>query len=144
MPAGSHFPSGDIFVLGKNETDITKGMRWVMPDADDVRFLAVNGPMAVGDFRAKYDFTLVEYTMHIDEVPWTLFSTLDNALENEFTEAFWKIINWRRKGRPEFLDVPWIDTKQAYDVSKEYTNVRVSTFDKNARTAKVSMPFHVE
>ena len=65
----------------------------------------VSGTMVVGDVRARYDFTLVVYRMHIDEVDWTIFSTLDEALVNEFTEHFWTIVNFRRKDRRGFLDV---------------------------------------
>ena len=59
-----------------------------MQDASDVRFLAVSGTLWVGDCRTTYDFTLVEYHLHIDEVSWTIFSTLNNALEQEFTPEF--------------------------------------------------------
>ena len=115
MPAGIPYPWGDIRVLSPNLQDISGGMQWNMQQADNVQFLAVSGTMVVGDVRANYDFTLVVYQMHIDEVAWTIFSTLDSALANEFTEYFWKIVNYRRKDRRGFVDVPWIDAQQQYD-----------------------------
>ena len=60
-----------------------------MRDAYDIRFLAVNGTVTVGSCQARYDFTLVEYHLYIDEVSWILFSTLNNALELEFAAEFW-------------------------------------------------------
>ena len=47
-------------------------MDWNMQDASDVRFLAVSGTLWVGDCRTTYDFTLVEYHLHIDEVSWII------------------------------------------------------------------------
>ena len=67
--------------------------------------------------------------MHIDEVDWTIFSTLDDALTNEFTEHFWRIVNYKRKDRRGFVDVPWIDTQQEYDVAEAYREVRLSIFN---------------
>ena len=59
-------------------------MNWNMPAASSVRFLAVRGTIWVGDCHTTYNFTLVEYHLHIDEVPWIIFSTLADALETEF------------------------------------------------------------
>ena len=116
-------------------------MQWNMQQADDIQFLAVSGTMVVGDVKAKYDFTLVVYRMHIDEVDWTIFSTLDNALVNEFTEYFWKIVNYRRKDRRGFVDVPWIDTQQEYEVAPAYREVRLSIFNNLGYTVRVTTPF---
>ena len=41
-----------------------------------------------GSVETTYDFTLIEYKLHIDETPWTIYSTLVNALETEFFEEF--------------------------------------------------------
>ena len=93
------YPSGDIAVVNARMQDISGGMRWHMHDAYDIRFLAVNGTVTVGSCQAKYDFTLVEYHLYIDEVSWILFSTLNNALELEFAPEFWDTVNRNRKER---------------------------------------------
>ena len=141
MPAGIPYPSGEIRVLSPNLKDISGGMQWDMQQADSIQFLAVGGTMVVGDVRAKYDFTLVTYRMHIDEVDWTIFSTLDDALTNEFTEHFWRIVNYKRKDRRGFVDVPWIDAQQAYDVAEAYREVRLSIFNNRGHTVRVTTPF---
>ena len=141
MPGGIPYPWGDIRVLHPNLIDISGGMQWNMQQADNVQFLAVSGTMVVGDVRANYDFTLVVYQMHIDEVAWTIFSTLDSALANEFTEYFWKIVNYRRKDRRGFVDVPWIDAQQEYDVAEAYREVRLSIFNNLGHTVRVTTPF---
>ena len=79
---------------------------------NDIRFLAVSGTVTVGPSRARYDFTLVEYCLYIDEVPWLIFSTLNGALEKEFDAEFWDIVNKNRKERWGFLDLPWIAGKE--------------------------------
>ena len=63
MPKNTHFPSGPIAVEDARLTDISAGMDWNMPDASDVRFLAVSGTVWVGDSRTTYEFTLVEYRL---------------------------------------------------------------------------------
>ena len=68
-----------------------------MQQAEDIRFLAVSGTITIGASRARYDFTLVEYHLHIDEVPWIIFSTLDNALGLEFTAEFWEIVQLQKE-----------------------------------------------
>ena len=141
MPAGIPYPSGDIRVLSPNLQDISGGTQWDMQQADSIQFLAVSGTMVVGDVKAKYDFTLVAYRMHIDEVDWTIFSTLDNALANEFTEHFWRIVNYKRKDRRGFVDVPWIDAQQEYDVAEAYREVRLSIFNNLGHTVRVTTPF---
>ena len=141
MPGGTPFPWGDIRVLHPNLVDISGGMQWNMQQADNVQFLAVSGTMVVGDVRAKYDFTLVVYQMHIDEVAWTIFSTLDDALATEFTEYFWKTVNFRRKDRRGFVDVLWSDTQQQYDVAEAYREVRLSVFDNQGHTVRFTTPF---
>ena len=77
------YPAGSIGVDDPRLQDISGGMQWNMQDAYDIRFLAVSGTVTVGPSRARYDFTLVEYCLYIDEVPWLLFSTLNDALEKE-------------------------------------------------------------
>ena len=63
-------------------------MNWNMPAASSVRFLAVRGTIWVGDCHTTYNFTLVEYHLHIDEVPWVIFSTLADALRPNLTLPF--------------------------------------------------------
>ena len=121
--------------------DISGGMQWNMRDAYDIRFLAVNGTVTVGSGQAKYDFTLVEYHLYIDEVSWILFSTLNDALGLEFAAEFWDTVNKNRKERWGFLEVPWIADRQAYDVAAPYLDVRMSIFDNEAHTIRVVSPF---
>ena len=135
------YPAGSIAVVDARYQDISGGMYWDMQDADDIRFLAVSGTITVGASRARYDFTLVKYCLHIDEVPWLIFSTLNNALELEFTAEFWDIVNKNRKERWGFLEVPWIAGKEAYDVAAPYLEVRMSIFDDRAHTIRVVRPF---
>ena len=98
------YPAGSIAVVDARLQDISGGMQWYMQDADDIRFLAVSGTLTVGaSRRARYDFTLVEYSLHIDETPWLIFSTLNNALELEFAAEFWDIVNKNRKERWGFM-----------------------------------------
>ena len=79
--------------------------------------------------------------MHIDETPWLIFSTLNNALELEFSPEFWDIVNKNRKERWGFHEVPWIAGKEAYDVAVPYLEVRMSIFDNHAHTIRVVRPF---
>jgi molecular chaperone GrpE (heat shock protein) len=135
------YPSGDIAVVNARMQDISGGMQWNMRDAYDIRFLAVNGTVTVGSGQAKYDFTLVEYHLYIDEVSWILFSTLNDALGLEFAAEFWDTVNKNRKERWGFLEVPWIADRQAYDVAAPYLDVRMSIFDNEAHTVRVVSPF---
>ena len=135
------YPAGSIAVVDAHLQDISGGMQWYMQGADDIRFLAVNGTLTVGASRARYDFTLVAYAMHIDETPWLIFSTLNNALELEFSPEFWDIVNKNRKERWGFHEVPWIAGKEAYDVAAPYLEVRMSIFDNHAHTIRVVRPF---
>ena len=73
MPKQTPYPSGPIAIEDARLKDISVGMDWNMQDASDVRFLAVSGTLWVGACRTTYDFTLVEYHLHIDEVSWTIF-----------------------------------------------------------------------
>ena len=79
-------------------------MNWDMRDASNVRFLAVRGTIWVGDCQTTYNFTLVEYQLYIDEVPWLIFSTLADVLEKEFEPSFWETVNYSRKERWGFLE----------------------------------------
>ena len=135
------YPAGSIGVDDARLQDISGGMQWNMQDAYDIRFLAVSGTVTVGPSRARYDFTLVEYCLYIDEVPWLLFSTLNDALEKEFDAEFWDIVNKNRKERWGFLDIPWIAGKEVYDVDAPYPEVRMSIFDDHAHTIRVVRPF---
>ena len=105
------YPAGNIAVVDARLQDISGGMQWNMQDAEDIRFLAVSGTITVGASRARYDFTLVEYHLHIDEVPWLIFSTLNNALELEFTAEFWDIVNKNRK-EPMGISRSAVDRRQ--------------------------------
>ena len=113
-------------------------MNWDMRDANDVRFLAVSGTIWVGDCQTTYEFTLVEYRLHIDEVPWLIFSTLADVLEKEFVPGFWETVNHNRKERWGFLELPW-DGK-AYGVAPPYTEIRLSIFNEIAHTMRVVKP----
>ena len=110
-----------------------------MPAASNVRFLAVRGTIWVGDCQTTYNFTLVEYQLYIDEVPWLIFSTLADALEKEFEPNFWGTVNYGRKERWGFLEPPW-DGK-AYGVAPPYTKIRLSIFNDVAHTMRVVQPF---
>ena len=114
-------------------------MNWNMPAASSVRFLAVRGTIWVGDCQTTYNFTLVEYHLHIDEVPWIIFSTLADALETEFDPAFWDTVNYGRKERWGFLELPW-DGK-VYGAAPQYAQVRLSIFNRDAHTMRVVQPF---
>ena len=114
-------------------------MNWDMPAASNVRFLAVRGTIWVGDCQTTYNFTLVEYHLHIDEVPWIIFSTLADALEKEFDPAFWDTVNYGRKERWGFLEPPW-DGK-VYGAAPQYAQVRLSIFNRDAHTMRVVQPF---
>ena len=82
---------------------------------------------------------LVEYQLHIDEVPWLIFSTLADVLEKEFVPGFWETVNHNRKERWGFLELPW-DGK-AYGVAPPYTDIRLSIFNDIAHTMRVVKPF---
>ena len=97
MPKPKPFPSGPIGVSNQHLLDMSAGMNWDMRDASNVRFLAVRGTIWVGDCQTTYNFTLVEYQLYIDEVPWLIFSTLADVLENEFEPTFWETVNYGRK-----------------------------------------------
>ena len=110
-----------------------------MRDANNIRFLAVRGTIWVGDCQTTYNFTLVEYQLYIDEVPWLIFSTLADALEKEFEPNFWDTVNYGRKERWGFLEPPW--DGQAYGVAPPYTKIRLSIFNDVAHTMRVVQPF---
>ena len=114
-------------------------MNWDMRDASNVRFLAVRGTIWVGDCQATYNFTLVEYQLYIDEVPWLIFSTLADVLEKEFEPSFWETVNYNRKERWGFLEPPW--DGQVYGVAPPYTKIRLSIFNNVAHTMRVVQPF---
>ena len=139
MPKPNPFPSGQISVSDQHLLDMSAGMNWDMQHASNVRFLAVRGTIWVGDCQATYNFTLVEYQLYIDEVPWLIFSTLADVLEKEFERAFWETVNYGRKERWGFLEPPW--DGQAYGVAPPYTKIRLSIFNNVAHTVRVVQPF---
>ena len=139
MPKPNPFPSGQISVSDQHLLDMSAGMNWDMPHASNVPFLAVRGTIWVGDCQATYNFTLVEYQLYIDEVPWLIFSTLADVLEKEFEPAFWETVNYGRKERWGFLEPPW--DGQAYGVAPPYTKIRLSIFNNVAHTVRVVQPF---
>ena len=139
MPKSTPFPSGPIVVADQDLLDMSAGMNWDMRDASNVRFLAVRGTIWVGDCQTTYNFTLVEYQLYIDEVPWLIFSTLADVLVKEFEPSFWETVNYNRKERWGFLEPPW--DGQAYGVAPPYTKIRLSIFNNVAHTMRVVQPF---
>ena len=139
MPKPNPFPSGQISVSDQHLLDMSAGMNWDMQHASNVRFLAVRGTIWVRDCQAAYNFTLVEYQLYIDEVPWLIFSTLADVLEKEFEPAFWETVNYGRKEWWGFLEPPW--DGQAYGVAPPYTKIRLSIFNNVAHTVRVVQPF---
>ena len=94
--------------------------------------------MGIGDCHTTCNFTLVEYQLYIDEVPWLIFSTLADALEKEFEPNFWGTVNYGRKERWGVLEPPW-DGK-AFGVAPPYTKMRLSIFNEVAHTMRVVQP----
>ena len=112
-----------------------------MPQANDVRFLAIRGTIMIGDTPLYYQFTLVKYHMYIDTVPWTIFTTLDEALAREFDPHFFYTLNRRRRERWGFLNVAWRSDVDDYDVDTPYSDACLSIFDTYGHTRKVVKPF---
>ena len=122
-------------------TDETNGRNWVMPQATDVRFLAVSGTILIGTTPLYYQFTLVKYHLYIDEVPWVIFSNLNDALPKEFDSEFFATLNYDRKDRWGFQNVAWIERTQEYDVDTPYYNTWLSIFDTYGNTCREVRPF---
>lgn len=141
MSGRQGYPVGPFRILEHRYLDLTAGMNGHMPQGGSVEFLGVSGTISVGPARAMYDFTWVIYHMHIDEISWVIFSTLDNALVDEFSEDFWETINFRRKDRWGFFEVPWIDDREAYDVAPPYTAMQLPIFDSDGHTTRLANPF---
>ena len=141
LPIRRCFPTGLISVKEASFLDETSGRNWTMPQANDVKFLAVRGTIMIGDTPLYYQFTLVQYHMYIDTVPWTIFTTLDDALTKEFDNRFFYTLNCRRKERWGFLDVAWQHLLNNYDVDAPYSDVRLSLFDTYGHTRRVVKPF---
>ena len=135
------YPTGHISVKEASLLDETNGRNWTMPQATDVRFLAVRGTIMIGDTPLYYQFTLVKYLMYIDTVPWTIFTTLDDALAREFDPHFFYTLNRRRRERWGFLNVAWRPDGGNYDVDPLYSDVCLSIFDTYGHTRKVVKPF---
>ena len=141
LPIHRCFPTGHISVKDASLLDETSGRNWTMPQANDVRFLAVRGTIIIGDTPLYYQFTLVQYHMYIDTVPWTIFTTLDEALTKEFDNRFFCTLNHRRRERWDFLDVAWQPLIYNYDVDTPYSDVCLSIFHTYGHTRKVVKPF---
>ena len=122
----------------RNETN---GRAWVMESAQDVRFLAVSGTIWIGDTSVWYEFTLVEYQVYIDEVPWLIFSVLGGASEREFSPEFFKTLNPSRKDTWDFHRVAWLEGKDKYEVSRPYEEFVLSIFDTFGTTLRTVRPF---
>ena len=54
------FPPGPISVKEASYTDETNGRNWTMPQASDVRFLAVRGTIMIGDIPL----------IHLSQIPY--------------------------------------------------------------------------
>jgi hypothetical protein len=78
MPGGKPFPSGELRVTKQQMSDVTTGLSFRPLDAEQIKYLWVTGIIQIGTAEAAYDFTLIEYKLHIDETPWTIYSTLVN------------------------------------------------------------------
>ena len=112
-----------------------------MPGAQNVRFLAVNGQLWIGDTSLWYDFTLVEYHVYIDEVSWLIFSVLGGASETEFDTHFWKSLNQNRKDHWDFHKLAWVTSQNKYDVSRPYEDFVLPIFDTFGTTLRTQHPF---
>ena len=112
-----------------------------MQQANDVRFLAVRGTIVIGEIPVYYQFTLVEYHMYIDTVPWTIFSTLEEALCTEFDPHFFTTLCRARRDRWGFQKVAWRPDASDYDVDTPYSDTRLSIFDTYGHTRKEVKPF---
>ena len=141
MPTKKAFPSGELRVLKPKSSDVTAGLSFRPLDAEQIRYLWATGIIQIGTVEATYDFTLIEYKLHIDETPWIIYSTLVNALETEFFEDFWDVVNYKRKGPGDFHDVAWMEQEDTYDVSPAYLDTRIPILGKDGSTTKVAYPF---
>ena len=112
-----------------------------MPGAQDVRFLAVSGQIWIGDTPLWYEFTLIEYHVHIDEVSWLIFSILGGASENEFEPHFFKTLNPGRKDTWDFQKVAWLTSQDKYDVARPYEDFVLPIFDTFGNTLRTQRPF---
>ena len=135
------FPSGSISVRDASYEDVTSGKQWFMPHANDVQFLKVRGVIIIGDVPLSYKFTLVKYDLSIDEIPWVLFSTLNDALYKEFKEDFFTTLNVDRKDRWDFEKVAWLDGPKQYDVDYPYSDIWMSIFEPSGATSREKRPF---
>ena len=95
----------------------------------------------IGDTPLYYQFTLVKYHMYIDTVPWTIFTTLDEALAREFDPHFFYTLNRRRRERWGFRNLAWRSDADDYDVDTPYSDACLSIFDTYGHTRKVVKPF---
>ena len=112
-----------------------------MRQASDVKFLAVQGTIMIGDVPLYYQFTLVKYYLYIDTVPWVIFSNLNDALLYEFDSKFWTTLNCDRKDRWGFQEVAWLKGTEEYDVDTPYYDTLLSIFDTYGNTCREVRPF---
>ena len=135
------FPSGSISVREASYEDVTSGKHWVMPHANDVRFLKVRGLIVIGDVPLPYKFTVVKYDLSIDGTPWVIFSNLNDALYKEFKEGFFGTLNVDRKDRWGFEQVAWLKGSSQYDVDYPYSDIWMSIFEPSGATSREVQPF---
>ena len=73
MPAKKTSPSGELRVLNQQTSDVTAGLSFQPLDAEQIRYLWVSGIIQIGTVEAAYDFTLIEYKLHLDETPCIIY-----------------------------------------------------------------------
>ena len=135
------FPQGLISVRNASYEDVSSEKQWYMPQANDVQFLKVQGVIMIGDAPLSYKFTLVKYDLTIDDTPWVIFSTLNDALYNEFDDGFWTTLNYDRKDRWDFEKVAWLVGPKLYDVDYPYSDLWMPIFEPSGTTSREKQPF---
>ena len=95
----------------------------------------------IGTVPLYYQFTLVKYCLYIDDVPWVIFSNLNDALHNEFDSNFFATLNCERKDKWGFQSVAWLDRTKEYDVDTPYYDTWLSIFDTYGNTCREVRPF---
>lgn len=81
MSNRQQYPISEIRVVKHRLQNLTGGMNAHMPQGGSVEFFGISGTITVGTSRVMYDSTMVVYHVHIDEVPWVIFSTLNDVLK---------------------------------------------------------------
>ena len=95
----------------------------------------------IGEIPLYYQFTLVQYHMYIDTVPWVIFSSLKETRDKEFDSQFFSFLSSKRRDRWGFLNVAWRPKSADYDVDTPYSDTRLSIFDTYGHTRKEVKPF---